>query len=213
MWPKHEARVAVTDNWLLWGMGCLDGVVTDLGLTNVEGLFRAYETLDYRRALRRGFGICSQNALGLASLLEDRYDIEADVIGLDGHVVVEAGGYLLDPSVGLALPFSLQEAERREAEAGSVSEFYYNAFSDDDVNRIYGFDGKLEKKTPYTQLGQFYDAKGNRRIGGVADYRPKLYWLERASDWLRWILPGLLVLFGVWGLRSGSAMRQNSFDS
>lgn len=200
IWPKHEVRVAVTDNWLLWGMGYFDGVVAGLGLTNVDDLFRAYQSIDYRRALERGYGICSQNALGLASLLERRYGIEADVIVLDGHVVVEAGGYLLDPSVGLALPFSLAEAERREERDGEISSIYAAAFNPDEVTRVYGLDGHLKNVTPLSELGQFYDADGNQCVGGVQRYRPKLYWVERASDWLKWVIPAFMILIGGGGL-------------
>lgn len=200
IWPKHQARVALTDNWLLWGMGYLDGVVTKLGLTNVDGLLRAYESIDYRRALARGHGICSQNSLGLASLLERRYGIEGDVIGLSGHVVVEAKGYLLDPSVGLAFPFSLAEAERREEEGREISGIYAAAFDSDEATRVYGFDGELESATPFSELGQFYDAEGNQRVEGVRGYRPKLYWVERASDWVKWIVPALILLVGSAGL-------------
>lgn len=195
--------MAVTDNWLLWMMGSLDSVVTELGLTNVDGLFRAYESIDYRRALARGHGICSQNSLGLASLLERRYGVIADVIGLSGHVVVEADGYLLDPSVGLTLPFSLSEAERREEKGGEVSAVYAAAFDSNEATRVYNFDGELESEMQLSELGQFYDAVGNQRIDGVRGYRPKLYWVERASDWLKWVVPAIMILVGSAGFLVG----------
>ncbi len=191
-------------------MGYLDEPLRRAGLTNVEGLFRAYESIDYCRALARGYGICSQNALGLASLLERRYGIDADVIGLDGHVVVEAEGFLLDPSVGLMLPFSLSEAKRREAGTGAISAIYEAAFGPDQVSKVFGFDGGVEKTTPYAELGQFYDAEGNQRIDGVKGYRPKLYWLERASEWLKWFAPAFLVLVGILGLRSARHSRKRT---
>jgi hypothetical protein len=200
IWPKDQARIALWDNWVLWSMAYLDEVVAGLGLTNVDSLFSVYESIDYRRALARGYGICSQNALGLASLLEWRYGVDADVIGLDGHVVVEAHGFLLDPSVGLAMPFSLAEAERREARNGEISEIYAEAFESDQVARVYGQRGDLENVTPFAELGQFYDSSGNDRIDGVEGYRSKVYWVERASAWLKWILPMLMVLLGSLGL-------------
>lgn len=208
-WPKHRARVAFTDNWILWSMRFVDPLLAALDLTNVEGLFRAYETIDYRRALARGYGICSQNALGFASLLKRRYDIEADVIGLEGHVVVEAKGYLLDPSVGLALPFDLAEAETSEERSGRVSAIYADAFKPDDVTRVFGFDGEEETVTRFAALGQYYDPSGNQRLEGPRGYRSKLYWFERASDWAKWIVPGILLLVGyltLFGKRRG-AMR------
>ncbi|MEX0382545.1 hypothetical protein V6X02_04320 [Spiribacter sp. 1M153] len=202
--------MALTDNWLLSGMGSLYGVVTELGLTSVNGLFSAYESVDYRRALARGHGICSQNSLGLASLLDRRYGINADIIGLSGHVVVESEGYLVGPSVGLTLPFSLAEAQRREERDGEISAIYSACFDSDGTTRVYGFDGGLENVTSFSAFGQFYDADGNQRIDGVRGYRPKLYWVERGSDRLKWILPALMILVGSAGLFAGR--RQNRAD-
>src|SRR5690625_2906716 len=121
-WPQHKARVHPADNWLLWALAWADPAFMKLDLTNVENLFTAYESLSWERALARGYGICSQNSLGLADLLSSRYGIEADIIGLDGHVVVEAQSLLLDPSVGLTIPMNLQEAEKHEDQSQKISQ-------------------------------------------------------------------------------------------
>lgn len=196
IWPKHRARVAFTDNWILHLMSYTDPLLNSLGLTNVDDLFRAYETVNWERALTRGFGICSQNALGLAALLRDRYDIDADVIVLDGHVVVEADEVLLDPSVGLALPYDLEEAEAREVSDGLVSRIYAERFADGQVTRNYDLEGRRASETRLAELGRHYDPAGNRRVEGPKGYRPKIYWLEHASEWLKWLIPVAMILVG-----------------
>ena len=186
-WPEERAQVALTDNWIMHLMAYLDRPLNALGLTNVENLFSAYESISYKRALGRGFGICSQNSLGLVSLLDRRYGIESDVITLGGHVVVESGGYLLDPSIGLSFPFPLSEAEKREENNGAISAAY------------------TDHLARYGKLGATYNSSGNVRTDGVREYRSKIYWLERASLYLKWLVPAMLVLLGGWLLTGNRA--------
>ena len=199
-WPAHKARVDVADNWILWAMAWLDPLLVRANLTNVEGLFSAYESISWERALGRGYGICSQNALGFADLLSSRYGIEADVIGLQGHVVVEAQGLLLDPSVGLMVPMDVEEAEEREESRKGVTQLYEQAFPEGGTTRTCDVRRNLVNETRFSELGQFDDAVGNQRIDGVKGYRPKIYYLERASEWLKWGIPAILLLIGVGGL-------------
>ena len=198
-WPQNRARVAFTDNWILYTLAYADPLMRYLDLTKSDNLFRAYETTDYRRAMERGFGICSQNAMGFASLLKLRYGIQADIIGLGGHVVVEAKGRILDASVGLALPYGLAEAEKLETENGGVSALYKAAFGLD-VYREFDMKGDLIKQSLLSELGRYYDSFDNFRAAGVLEYRPKIYFLELASEWLKWIIPGGGVFLGLLGL-------------
>ncbi len=72
------------------------------------------ERADWRTALRKGVGYCSQQALVLAGFLNE-HGIDSEVMRLEGHVVVTAktseGEWVLDPAYGVALPFPLAEAE------------------------------------------------------------------------------------------------------
>ena len=58
----------------------------------------------------------------------------------------------------------------------------------------------LVNETRLLELRRIYDAQGNQRIDGVKGYRPKIYYLERASEWLKWIIPTFLLLIGVTGM-------------
>jgi hypothetical protein len=73
-------------------------------------------------------------------------------------------------------------------------------FNTDELTRVYGFDGEIENVTLFSELGQFYDADGNQRVDGARGYRPKLYWVERASDWLKWVIPAFMILVGLSGV-------------
>jgi len=199
-WPQHKARVHPADNWLLWALAWADPAFMKLDLTNVENLFTAYESLSWERALARGYGICSQNSLGLADLLSSRYGIEADIIGLDGHVVVEAQSLLLDPSVGLTIPMNLQEAEKHEDQSQKISQLYNQTFPDKEYFLAYDITGQLVTKKRLSELGQTYDTAGNQRFDGVKGYRPKIYYLERISEWLKWAIPITMLLVGLWVL-------------
>ena len=95
-------RVSPADNWLIWGLSFL------------WPSFGQYELVDPRRALRRGLGVCGQQALTLVGLLAER-GFTAGRLRLHGHMAtwVHADGkeITLDPSYGTVLPFGLEYAE------------------------------------------------------------------------------------------------------
>jgi hypothetical protein len=180
-WPQELTRVSFRDNWILWAAAWTDPLMRRAGLTDLDDLFSVYESVSYERALGRGFGICSQNALGLADLLGRRYGMEAHMIGLDGHVVAEAAmptgeRYLLDPSVGVFLPFSLDQAAEETAL----------------LRTRYAEKGRAD-------IVEKYAAAGNVRLPepGSRPFRPKLYLIERASDVLKWGIPILVIAAGL----------------
>lgn len=179
-WPEHMARVPATDNWILWSAAWADPALKRAGLTDLDGLFAVYESIDYERALARGFGICSQLALGLIDLLDRRYGMTAHLVELDGHVVAEAelpGGerYLIDPTAGVLLPFGLDAAPAAL----------------DEIRAVYQAAGQVGLSTTY-------DAAGNVRLAepGTRPFRPRLYWIERGSDVAKWALPAAMIAAG-----------------
>ena len=107
-WPTEWAQVPLTDNWILHFLGYTDAAFVWLGLSQVENLFSEFQSLNYERGFRRGYGICSQNAIAFVDLVERRYGMQGAVVALGGHVVAEvetpAGGVLADPSLGIFLP-------------------------------------------------------------------------------------------------------------
>ena len=55
-----------------------------------RGAYIFYQSSDYKFALKRGIGICSQDAISFANLINKRYNIDYNIIGLDGHVLLQA---------------------------------------------------------------------------------------------------------------------------
>jgi hypothetical protein len=188
-WPTAEARVPFRDNWILHVLGYADALLVRLSISQVPNLFAEFQSLDYTRGFRRGFGICSQNAIALVDLLGRRYDVDARVLGLDGHVVVEAslpeGRSLHDPSLGVSFAFDASNAPERITE----------------IEPAYAALG-------YVELAETYDASGNvLEPYGASGYQPKVYLLERIADWLKWLLPLAACLAGVGLLRRAGSRR------
>lgn len=188
-WPDGLARVSILDNWILFAAAWLDPVLTATGLKNDgTAFFSQYETYDYKRALGRGFGICSQNAQGYADLLHREYGLTTRLVGLDGHVVTQVelppAAFLADPSAGILLPFGLSEAPDHLPE---ISRAYQTRGSGPD-------------------LSETYDAAGNvlgAAVGSGAYAAPQ--WrqmavkrLEQASEYAMVLLPLAGIIVFLW---------------
>lgn len=174
-WSRGKTRIPVQQNWLLWLAGFFDQTAVSCGLTDVDKLFSAYQMTDHRRALQRGFGICSQQVLVLAGFLDEIFGYETQVASLSGHMVLQVtlpnDAYMLaDPHKGVTLPFGLDHAETHPQKVLAA----YPASSI--VPALYG-------------------PEGNQLVPGPAfAYNPKLYLLEKTSYYLIWIIPAGLFL-------------------
>lgn len=86
--PNGYMRVRLADNWLL---------------RNREH----HETMHWRYGLKRGVGLCSQQAMVVASLLQER-GYECGLFDFEGHVVawveLEGEKLFVDPDYGLCYP-------------------------------------------------------------------------------------------------------------
>ncbi len=124
------------------------------GFTEHQTLERA----DWRIALRKGVGFCSQQSMVLAGYLRER-GIESDVLRLEGHVIAVAhtpeGDILLDPDYGVVLRCSLAQAE-------SDPEFVRAAYlaagfgveQTDMVVKIYGAEGNDFYRTVHLERAE-----------------------------------------------------------
>ena len=183
VWPTNNefTTIPLRENFILYFLHYFDYIFYKYHLTNIPDAFSKFETHYYEKALRRGFGICSQNAEGLADLLYKRYGIETHIIGLLGHVILEAKinnkNFLLDPSVGLFIPMNLEEAE----------------------NNLSGIKN-LYKFTTHPELAVFFNKEGNvvSPIIGGSGQRPTLAKIETISYILKWLLPIIFIIFGLY---------------
>jgi len=104
----NEDAVSPFDNWILWA----------LKFTG-KAAFRRYHFVRASRALRRGYGLCSQHALTLVQLLK-RVGIEANVAGFEGHVVAvvkrpDESWILADADYRVIVPRPIEEIRRDPA--------------------------------------------------------------------------------------------------
>lgn len=169
---RYSLRVPFHENFILHVLGWVD-----------FERFGLYEFIDYRRALSRGVGLCSQHAIVETGLLRHR-GIPARIVRLDGHVVLEAlvepergRWWVLDPDFGVELPAPLHELE---ADLGRVRVAYEAAgYSANDAAGI----------------AAYYDAAGNMSFESVEDFAgPRRAIIERLTYLTIWLIPALLVV-------------------
>ncbi len=97
---KYYMHVPVWENYLLTLKQTLTGK-------------KKYEFRNYRKAVERGVGICSQPCIALQDLLLAN-NIEADLWDIWGHIVVDArfvdgSRYTLDPDYGKYVPHGMEQ--------------------------------------------------------------------------------------------------------
>lgn len=145
--------------------------------------FLKYEFTDYRRAIERGIGLCSEHAIIEADVLMEK-GISSRVIELSGHVVLQAEvddrgdeWWVLDPDYGVTIPFNISEIE----ENPKLIESYYS-------------DAGYDEAT-IALLREIFEKEGNKVVdgNGAMGYHYERWIIEQSSYVLIWIVP--LVLF------------------
>jgi hypothetical protein len=141
---------------------------------------KKYEFRNYKKAIERGVGICSQPCIALKYLLNDN-GIQADLWDLKGHVVVEArfgdgSIYMLDPDYGNYVPSGMKEIE---ANPELVRKAYLNQDS------VYAAHVTTHKHTD--DIVNLYEKDGNH-----------IYYMDKSFEDFSylaiWLLPILLML-------------------
>jgi sugar transferase EpsL len=178
-WPdtapeRFNIHLPVEENYLLF----LGGLVR-------PDIYKRYQLLDPHRALARGVGRCSQFALVLDGLLE-KNGVRARVVGLSGHVVVEAytgtGDRLVaDTDYGVVMPYSIATLEATP----TLAEPYYSTL------RFRHRVGTV----PAPELARMYGPEGKFVSEGAIDYpgNATLLRVEQASYVAKWLIPVMLI--------------------
>ncbi len=132
---RYRLRVPVYENYLLY-----------LASYIRPDYFEKYEFVSARKALERGIGLCSQQAMAVRGAMK-RNGVPARIVLLSGHVVVTAEvdrgeWWVLDPDYGVVIPKSISEIERDP----EIIRPYYRAkgYGDriiDELAAIYGPEG------------------------------------------------------------------------
>jgi hypothetical protein len=186
-WKEKYTKIKFTENWVLYFVRIFEEIQINNGKkSKYGGAYIFYQSSDYKFALKRGISLCSQDAVSFANLLKRRYNIEYNIVGLGGHVLMQAKindkYYLADPNMGLSFDFSIDE--------------YHN----NDQNR-------LKIKNTYNEIGRSdlinsFDIKGNRKFDYTgpksqkSTYNPDT--ITFFSNYVKWILPIFFLLIGLY---------------
>ena len=177
-WKEKYTKIKFQENWILYFFRKFEeNQISNGRESKYRGAYIFYQSSDYKFALKRGIGICSQDAISFANLINKRYNIDYNIIGLDGHVLLQAKinnkFYLSDPNMGLTFNFSIDE--------------YYNNYKN-----------QLIIKDTYTAIGRpelarHFNKEGNRKFNYTGPqvrrntYNPDT--LTFFSNYIKWILP------------------------
>jgi len=100
---KYNLRVPLYENYILFLASYLD-----------PSKFKKYEYSNYKKAIERGIGLCSQHAIILSRVLENN-NINSRIINISRHVVVSAEvdkqkkqWWVVDPDYGVVIKQDLQ---------------------------------------------------------------------------------------------------------
>ncbi len=168
---EYHLRIPIQENYLLF-----------LASFVRPDLYLKYEFTDYRKAVERGVGMCSQCVVIVAEVLKEKR-IHSRIVSLGEHVVVlaEVGPdewWMLDPDYGVTVPHTLSDIQ---AHPESVEPFYthwgWSPKTIANLVRIYGHN----KAT-------IYDGDGAKA------YHAKLWIVEELSYIMIWMIPVVLML-------------------
>ncbi|MBI4205191.1 MAG: hypothetical protein HY527_09210 [Betaproteobacteria bacterium] len=168
---KYNLRIPFSENYLLFITSFI-----------IPQYYRKYELRDYRLAIERGVGLCSQHAIIVAEILKEK-GIESGIMTLPDHVIaiarVDDGRnewWVLDADYGVVLPHGPEEIKKTP----DIIAPYY---------RSRGYDERT-----IATLTSNYGKKGKVYLDGAKNYGSKIYWAEAATYILVWIIPGLLMI-------------------
>lgn len=176
---RYRQLVPVWENFFLHIIGRLSS----------DKQFQRYHFTDYKRSLERGIGMCGDASMALSSLLTE-YNIDNNIIAMSGHVIVETidengQSHLLDPDFGVDLGVSLDELRE----------------SLDKVSAAYENEGYVLTGETATIIDTYAMLTGREIYHGSKDFMTMRYHFERVSYVLKWIMPAVMIILGLFGLR------------
>lgn len=185
---KYRWEIPIWENYLIWasrhGVQLLRWVRGNLA---ERGSAYKYQFSDSRRAVERGVGLCPTHAFVLADILQAA-GIRNQAVNIGHHVLnraeVEPGKWwMLDPDYGVVVPYDLDALR----ENTHLVEPYYTAR---------GHGAWLDR------LRNWYADPNPRFYESVREAQGSgRYYFEFVSYYLVWIIPVILFVAGVAGLR------------
>ena len=186
-WKEKYTKIKFQENWILYIVRKYEEFLIKNGKqSKFNSAYIFYQSSNYKFALKRGIGICSQDAISFANLLKKRYNIKYNIIGLGGHVVMEANinnkYYISDPNMGLTFDFSIDEHYNNKLYQSKIIQAYTNIGREDLIDS-FGIEGN--KKFKYS---------GPKSI--VNTYNPDT--LTFYSNYIKWIFPIVVLIIGLY---------------
>lgn len=179
-WEKYQPEkfhqtIPIWENYILYLMGKL----------KVTPEYERYHFSDPMKSIERGIGICGDASILLSQLLVQQ-GIYNQLITIPGHVMVEATignkKVLLDPDFGVTFNKSAHYYRQNPTHIGTAySALGYGTYDDQFI--INGF----KKKVTYWD--------------GVKHFITKKYYFEKIAYVIKWLLPCILVLFGLYMIK------------
>lgn len=146
--------------------------------------YQKYEFMDYRKAVERGVGLCSECAVIETEILK-RKGIRARIVSLRKHIVVEGEvdpvkheWWMLDPDFGITIPHDLAAIQADPAM----------------IRPLYIADGRDEKTVSMLESIFRDEPRTVYEGNGAAPYAPKLKIVEQLSYIFIWVIPVVLLL-------------------
>jgi hypothetical protein len=168
---EYHLRVPIQENYLLW-----------LASFVRPDRYLKYEFSDYRKAVERGVGMCSQCVVIVAEVMKEKR-IHSRIVSFGEHVVVMAEvapdeWWVLDPDYGVTIPYSLSDIQTNpELVRKSYEDAGWAPQPIQNLMRIYGHD-----------LPTIYHGDGAKT------YHAKLWIAEKLCYIMIWVIPALLML-------------------
>lgn len=153
--------------------------------------FKKYEFSDYKKGLIRGLGLCSQHAIVLSGILDEK-NIENKIVDIGGHVIVLATidkkNYMaLDPTFGVILDSDYYDLIRNKNFSFILNQYLK-----------YGLDANGAEY--YTQM--YITKDDNIEYESIAAYHGKerfyKYYMEETLYLLKWLIPAALLAFALY---------------
>ena len=184
-WKEKYTKVKFQENWVLYFVRKFEEIQKNYSQkSKYHGAYIYYQSSDYKFALKRGISICSQDAVGFANLLKRRYNIDYNIVGLDGHVVIQAQinkkYYLSDPNMGLTFDFSIDEYYDNKKNQLIIKKAYTGIGRPDLIS---SFDKAGNRKFKYT---------GPKAIKNT--YNPDT--ITFFANYIKWLVPIFFLLIG-----------------
>lgn len=167
---EYNLHIPVYENFILYSLGYL-----------IPAWFEKWEIFDYKKAVERGVGICSQHAIIILQILKEK-NIPAKMVSLAGHMVATAQvdeksdeWWILDADFGVVIEHNIDEIEQQPE---IISSFYHlRGYSRPSIQNLVGLYGK----------------EGNS-VNILSRHYPERYYFEKLFYFLKWVIPfGLMV--------------------